>query len=86
MRETKDEPKVTVGTVIPISWKDELEKMARAERKTVSELVRDLIDKSLHGQNAQATQCHDYAARQVINIIAQLLQLFYTMEGRADRG
>jgi ERCC4-type nuclease len=86
MRETKDEPKVTVGTVIPISWKDELEKMARAERKTVSELVRDLIDKGLHGQNAQATQCYDYAARQVINIIAEILQLFYTMEGRADQG
>jgi len=86
--ETKNEPKVTVGTVIPVSWKDELEEMARAERKTVSELVRDLIDKGLHGQNAQAapTQCYDYAARQVINIIAELLQLFYTMEGRADRG
>ena len=86
MRETNDEPKVTVGAVIPVSWKDELEKMARAERKTVSELVRDLIDKGLHGQNAQATQCYDYAARQVINIIVELLQLFYTMEGRADRG
>ena len=86
MRETKDEPKVTVGTVIPISWKDELEKMARAERKTVSELVRDLIDKGLHGQNAQAAQCYDYAARQVINIIKEILQLFYTMEGRADQG
>ena len=86
MRETKDEPKVTVGTVIPISWKDKLAEMARAEGKTVSELVRDLIDKSLHDQNAQATQCYDYAARQVINIIAELLQLFYTMEGRADRG
>jgi ERCC4-type nuclease len=86
MRETKDEPKVTVGTVIPVSWKDELEEIAKAERKTVSELVRDLIDKSLHGQNAQATQCYDYAARQVINIIAQLLQLFYTMEGRANSG
>ena len=86
MRETKDEPKVTVGTVIPISWKDELAEMAKAEGKTVSELVRDFIDKGLHGQNAQAAQCYDYAARQVINIIAQLLQLFYTMEGRADSG
>jgi ERCC4-type nuclease len=86
MRETNDEPKVTVGAVIPVSWKDELEKMAMAERKTVSELVRDFIDKSLHGQNAQATQCYDYAARQVINIIAEILQLFYTMEGGADQG
>ena len=86
MRETKDEPKVTVGTVIPISWKDELAEMARAEGKTVSELVRDFIDKGLHGQNSQATQCHDDVARRVINIIAQLLQLFYTMEDRADRG
>jgi len=41
--ETKNEPKVTVGTVIPISWKDELEEMARAERKTVSELVREAL-------------------------------------------
>ena len=86
MRETNDEPKVTVGAVIPVSWKDELEKMARAERKTVSELVRDLIGKSLHGQNAQAAQCYDYAARQVINMIAEILQLFYIMEGRADQG
>jgi len=86
MRETKDEPKVTVGTVIPISWKDELAEMAKAEGKTVSELVRDFIDKGLHGQNSQATQCHDDVARQVINIITQLLQLFYTMEDRADRG
>jgi len=86
MREMNDEPKVTVGTVIPISWKDELAEMARAKGKTVSELVRDFIDKGLHGQNAQAAQCYDYAARQVINIIAQLLQLFYTMEGRADSG
>ena len=88
MREIKDGPKVTVGTVIPVSWKDELEEMAKAERKTVSELVRDLIDKGLHGQNAQAapTQCYDYAARQVINIIIELLQLYYMMEGRADHG
>jgi hypothetical protein len=86
MRETEGEPKVTVGTVIPVSWKDELEKMAKAEGKTVSELVRDFIDKSLHGQNAQATQCYDYAARQVINIIAEILQLFYAMEGRANQG
>ena len=86
MREMKDEPKVTVGTVIPISWKDELAEMAKAEGKTVSELVRDFIDKGLHGQNSQATQCHDDVARQVINIITQLLQLFYTMEDRADRG
>ena len=86
MRETKDEPKVTVGTVIPMSWKDELEEMAKAERKTVSELVRNFIDKGLHGQSSQATQCHDDVAKQVINIIVELLQLFYTMEGRADRG
>ena len=88
MRETNDEPKVTVGAVIPVSWKDELEKMAMAERKTVSELVRGFIDKGLHGQNAQAApaQCYDYAARQVINIIAEILQLFYMMEGRADHG
>jgi len=86
MRETKNEPKVTACIVIPMSWKDELEKMAKTERKTVSELVRDFIDKGLHGQNAQAAQCHDYVARQVINIIVQLLQLFYTMEGRADQG
>jgi len=62
------------------------EEIAKAERKTVSELVRDLIDKGLHGQNAQAAQCYDYAARQVINIIKEILQLFYTMEGRADQG
>jgi argonaute-like protein implicated in RNA metabolism and viral defense len=86
MRETNDEPKVTVGAVIPVSWKDELEKMAMAERKTVSELVRGFIDKGLHGQNVQTAQCYDYAARQVINIIAEILQLFYTMEGRADQG
>ncbi len=86
MMEMNDEPKVTVGTVIPVSWKDELEKMARAERKTVSELVRGFIDKGLHGQNAQAAQCYDYAARQVINIIIELLQLYYTMEGRANQG
>ena len=86
MREAKGEPKVTACIVIPMSWKDELEEIARAERKTVSELVRDFIDKGLHGQNAQAAQCYNYAARQVINIIAQLLQLFYTMEGRADHG
>jgi len=86
VRETKDEPKVTVGTVIPMSWKDELEEMAKAERKTVSELVRNFIDKGLHGQSSQATQCHDDVAKQVINIIVELLQLFYTMEGRADRG
>jgi len=55
--ETKNEPKVTIGTVIPISWKDELEKMARAERKTVSELVRDLIDKSLHGSAGKEVLC-----------------------------
>jgi len=86
MRETKDEPKVTVGAVIPISWKDKLAEMARAEGKTVSELIRDLIDKGLHGQSSQATQCHDDVARQVINIIIQLLQLYYMMEGRADCG
>jgi len=86
MREMNDEPKVTVGAVIPVSWKDELEKMAMAERKTVSELVRGFIDKGLHGQNAQAAQRYDYAARQVINIIAEILQLFYMMEGRADQG
>jgi ERCC4-type nuclease len=86
VREMNDEPKVTVGAVIPVSWKDELEKMAMAERKTVSELVRGFIDKGLHGQNAQATQCYDYAARQVINIIIELLQLYYMMEGRADQG
>ena len=57
MSETKNEPKVTIGTVIPISWKDELEKMARAERKTVSELVRDLIDKSLHGSAGKEVLC-----------------------------
>ena len=86
MRETKNEPKVTACIVIPMSWKDELEKMAKTERKTVSELVRDLIDKGLHGQNAQAAQCYDYAARQVINIITEILQLYYAMEGRADQG
>jgi len=86
MREMKDEPKVTLSVVVPMSLKDKLEEMAKAERKTVSELVRGFIDKGLHDQNAQAAQCYDYAARQVINIIAQLLQLFYMMEGKADRG
>jgi ERCC4-type nuclease len=81
MRKTNDEPKVTVGAVVPISWRDELEKMARAERKTVSELVRDIIDKSLH---SQSTQCHDDVARQVIRIIIDLLQLYCATDCRAN--
>jgi hypothetical protein len=85
MREAKGEPKVTVGAVIPIGWRDELEEMAKAERKTVSELVRDFIDKGLHGQK-QAAQCHDEVARQVIRIIIELLQLYYAMEGGEVRG
>jgi len=86
VKEVKGEPRVTVSFAIPVSWKDELEEVAKAERKTVSELVRDFIDKGLHGQNAQAAQCHDEAARQVIRIIIELLQLYYATEGRADHG
>ena len=80
MTEAKDEPRVTVGAVIPISWKDKLEEIAKAEGKSVSEVVRELIDKGLHGQNAQATECHDHVARQIIRLITDVLLLYYMME------
>ena len=85
MNEMND-PRVTVGAVIPMSWKDKLEEMAKAEGKSVSEVVREFTDKGLHGQSSrsQATQCYDYVARQIIRTIVDLLQLYYTTEGRAD--
>jgi len=82
--ESNEWPKTIMSFNIPVSWKEELEKKAKAEGKSVSELVREFIDKGLHGQNAQATQCYDDIARQVIRIIIELLQLYYTTEGRAD--
>jgi len=84
MREAKGEPRVTVSFAIPISWKDELEEMAKAERKTISELIRNFIIKGLHDQDTQAARCHDDVARQVIRIIIELLQLYYATEGKSD--
>ena len=84
--ESNEEPKTIMSFNIPASWKEELEKKAKAEGKSVSELIREFIDRGLHGKDAQAVQCHDEVARQVIRIIIELLQLYYATEGRAGYG
>ena len=84
--ESNEWPKTIMSFNIPVDWKEELEKKAKAEGKSVSELIREFIDKGLHGQNAQVAQCYDYAARQVITLIMELLQLYYAMEGGEEVG
>lgn len=84
--ESNEWPKTIMSFNIPVDWKEELEKKAKAEGKSVSELIREFIDKGLHGkdtQAAQAAQCYDDAARQVIRVIVDILQLYYTMESKS---
>jgi len=85
--EANEEPKTIMSFNIPVGWKEELEKKAKDEGKSVSELVREFIDRGLHGkdpQAAQATQCYDDVARQTIRVIVDILQLYYALKDRAD--
>ena len=84
--ESYEEPKTIISFNIPVSWKEGLEKKAKAEGKSVSELIREFIDRGLHGQNAQAaqtTQCYDDVARQTIRVIVDILQLYYAIESKS---
>ena len=46
--------KPTVCTVVPMEWIEELDALARQEDTTLADVVRELIDRGLHGQRAQA--------------------------------
>jgi len=74
------EGKAPLHVMIPIEWKEELERMAKAKNVSIADVARELIGQGLHGNKAQAVKCQDDAARQVIRMIIDLLQLYDMME------
>ena len=56
-----------------------LEKRAKEKNVSIADVARELIGQGLQGQ-AQAVKCQDDAARQVIRMIIDLLQLYDMME------
>ena len=73
------EGKAPLHVMIPIEWKEELERMAKEKNVSIADVARELIGQGLHGK-AQAVKCQDDAARQVIRMIIDLLQLYDKME------
>ena len=45
--------KQVICTIVPEEWKRELEELAKQEDTTVSAILRELIDRGLHGQRPQ---------------------------------
>jgi len=82
------ERKAPLHVMIPLDWKEELERMAKAKNVSIADVARELIDQGLHGKAqaapAQAVKCQDDAAKQVIRMIIDLLQLYDMME-REDK-
>ena len=74
------EGKAPLHVMIPAGWKEELEKRAKEKNVSIADVARELIDQGLHGNKAQAVKCQDDAARQVIRMIIDLLQLYDMME------
>jgi len=73
------EGKAPLHVMIPLEWKEELEKRAKEKNVSIADVARELIGQGLQGQ-AQAVKCQDDAARQVIRMIIDLLQLYDMME------
>ena len=48
MRTTLAEPKVVISAQVPIDQRDELERIARDQDRTISYLVRQAVDRYLH--------------------------------------
>jgi len=46
--------KLIACTSVPKEWMDELDALARQENTTLADVLRELIDRALHGQRAQA--------------------------------
>ena len=69
------ERKALVSAVVPPELKRELEERARAQNKSIAELLRTFIDQGLHGA-PQATQpCQD-AAEQLSAFVSELLSFY----------
>jgi hypothetical protein len=69
------EEKAFLSVVIPRSWKEELERRAKARNVSIADVARELIGQGLHGQ-AQAEGCSEdvrHVMGQLYNIAMELL-------------
>ena len=69
------ERRTFVSVLIPPEWKRELEERARAQNKSVAELLRTFIDQGLHGAPQAAQPCQD-AAEQLSAFVSELLSFY----------
>jgi hypothetical protein len=69
------ERKALVSAVVPPELKRELEERARAQNKSVAELLRTFIDQGLHGAPQAAQPCQD-AAEQLNAFVTELLSFY----------
>ena len=69
------ERRTFVSVLIPPEWKRELEERARAQNKSVAELLRTFIDQGLHGAPQAAQPCQD-AAEQLSAFVTELLTFY----------
>ena len=69
------ERKALVSAVVPPELKRELEERARAQNKSIAELLRTFIDQGLHGAPQAAQGCQD-AAEQLSAFVTELLSFY----------
>jgi len=69
------ERKALVSAVVPPELKRELEERARAQNKSIAELLRTFIDQGLHGAPQAAQPCQD-AAEQLSAFVTELLTFY----------
>jgi flagellar biosynthesis/type III secretory pathway protein FliH len=70
------ERKALVSAVVPPELKRELEERARAQNKSIAELLRTFIDQGLHGAPQAAQPCQDNAAEQLSAFVTELLSFY----------
>jgi hypothetical protein len=61
--------------MIPIEWKEELERMAKEKNVSIADIARELIDQGLHGK-AQPEGCNEdvrFVMGQLYNTALELL-------------
>ncbi|MFP3319973.1 MAG: hypothetical protein RXO24_05380 [Acidilobus sp.] len=72
------EGKAPLHVMIPIEWKEELERMAKEKNVSIADVARELIDQGLHGK-AQPEGCNEDASHvmgQLYNIAMELLAYY----------
>jgi len=71
------EGKAPLSVVIPISWKEELERRAKAKNVSIADVARELIDQGLHGQaQTEGNEDARYVTGRLYNIAMELFAYY----------